>query len=412
MSAPTGLKPFENDPDVTLAAADERDTLIISMGPQHPSTHGVLQVMLRLDGETVLTAEPEIGYLHTGIEKQAENLMWQQAVTVVDRADYLAPLSNSLCYVLAAERLLGITDEIPARANVLRVMFAELTRIASHLVWLGTHAMDLGAQSIFMYAFEMRERILDIMEFVTGARMHQSWFRIGGLAIDVPAGFLDKIGAFVDAFPERLRDMRAILEQNIIIKDRLIGVGKMSAEEAIAWGLTGPSLRASGVNYDVRKAFPYSGYEAYEFDVPTHSGGDCYARFVVRLNEMHEAWRIVKQTAERFPGGPVVIDDRKIVPPPKTEIQHSMEALIHHFKLVSAGFNVPEGHIYQAVESPRGELGMYVTSAGGNKPWRVRWRPASFYNLQALKHLAPGNLIADVVALIGSLDPVFGEVDR
>jgi len=372
----------------------------------------VLQVMLRLDGETVLTAEPEIGYLHTGIEKQAENLMWQQAVTVVDRADYLAPLSNSLCYVLAAERLLGITDEIPARANVLRVMFAELTRIASHLVWLGTHAMDLGAQSIFMYAFEMRERILDIMEFVTGARMHQSWFRIGGLAIDVPAGFLDKIGAFVDAFPERLRDMRAILEQNIIIKDRLIGVGKMSAEEAIAWGLTGPSLRASGVNYDVRKAFPYSGYEAYEFDVPTHSGGDCYARFVVRLNEMHEAWRIVKQTAERFPGGPVVIDDRKIVPPPKTEIQHSMEALIHHFKLVSAGFNVPEGHIYQAVESPRGELGMYVTSAGGNKPWRVRWRPASFYNLQALKHLAPGNLIADVVALIGSLDPVFGEVDR
>jgi len=410
MSTPADV--FASSPDVTLAPADERDTLVLSMGPQHPSTHGVLQVMLRLDGETVLAAEPEIGYLHTGIEKQAENLMWQQAVTVVDRADYLAPLSNSLCYVLAAERLLGITDRIPLRANVLRVMFAELTRIASHLVWLGTHAMDLGAQSIFMYAFEMRERILEIMEFVTGARMHQSWFRIGGLAIDVPAGFLEKIGALLDAFPERLRDMRAILEENIIIKDRLIGVGKLSAEESIAWGLTGPALRAAGVRYDVRKAFPYSGYETYDFDVPTHAGGDCYARFVVRLNEMHEAWRIIKQAAEKFPGGPVVIDDRKIVPPPKTEIQHSMEALIHHFKLVSAGFNVPEGHVYQAVESPRGELGLYVTSAGGNKPWRVRWRPASFYNLQALKRMAPGNLIADVVAIIGSLDPVFGEVDR
>ena len=406
------LTAFEQNPDVSVDVADERDTLVLSMGPQHPSTHGVLQVMLRLDGETVVEAEPEIGYLHTGIEKQAENLMWQQAVTVIDRADYLAPLSNSLCYVLAAERLLGIADAIPRRAQVLRVMFAELTRIASHLVWLGTHAMDLGAQSIFMYAFEMRERILEIMEFVTGARMHQSWFRIGGLAIDVPKGFLDKIGAFLDAFPQRLTDMRAILEDNIIIRDRLIGVGKLSAEEAIAWGLTGPALRACGVSYDVRKAFPYSGYDAYDFDVPVDVRGDCYARFVVRLGEMHQAWRIIKQTRDRFPDGPVVIDDRKIVPPPKTEIQHSMEALIHHFKLVSAGFNVPEGHIYQAVESPRGELGMYVTSAGGNKPWRIRWRPPSFYNLQALKHLARGNLIADVVAIIGSLDPVFGEVDR
>jgi NADH-quinone oxidoreductase subunit D len=382
------------------------------MGPQHPSTHGVLQVMLKLDGETVLTADPEIGYLHTGIEKQAENLMWQQAVTVVDRADYLAPLSNSLCYVLAAEKLLGIAQRIPPRAQVLRVIFTELTRIASHLVWLGTHAIDLGAQSIFMYAFDMRELILDLMEFVTGARMHQSWFRIGGLAIDVPKGFLEKLDSFIDAFPERLRDMRNILEENIILKDRLIGVGTLSREEAMAWGVTGPSLRAAGVAYDIRKAFPYSGYETYDFDVPTDERGDCYGRFVVRLKEMHEAWRIIKQGRDKFPGGPVVIDDRKIVPPPKTEIQHSMEAVIHHFKLVSAGFNIPEGHIYQAVESPRGELGMYVTSAGGNKPWRVRWRPCSFYNLQALKCLAPGNLIADVVAIIGSLDPVFGEVDR
>ncbi|MBV8081812.1 MAG: NADH-quinone oxidoreductase subunit D [Candidatus Eremiobacteraeota bacterium] len=381
------------------------------MGPQHPSTHGVLRVMLRLDGETVVTADPEIGFLHTGIEKQAENLFWQQAVTVVDRADYLAPLSNSLCYVLAAEKLLGIAN-IPPRAQVLRVMFAELTRIASHLVQLGTHAMDLGAQSIFMYALEMRERILEIIEFVTGARMHQSWFRIGGLAIDVPKGFLDKMDDFIGRFPERLSDIRAILEKNVIIMDRLIGVGKMTAQEAVEWGMTGPILRASGVAYDVRKAFPYSGYETYDFNICTRTTGDSYARFVVRLDEMYEAWRIIKQAREKFPDGPVVIDDRKVLPPPKTEIQHSMEALIHHFKLVSSGFNVPEGHIYQPVESPRGELGMYVTSAGGNKPWRVRWRPPSFYNLQALRKLAPGNLVADVVAIIGSLDPVFGEVDR
>jgi NADH-quinone oxidoreductase subunit D len=407
----TDLSVFENNPDMTAVAGDERDTLVLSMGPQHPSTHGVLRVMLRLDGETVISADPEIGYLHTGIEKQAENLFWQQAVTVVDRADYLAPLSNSLCYVLAAERLLGINN-IPPRAQVLRVMFTELTRIASHLVQLGTHAIDLGALSIFMYTFEMRERILDIMEFVTGARMHQSWFRIGGLAIDVPKGFIAKIDDFLDRFPERLDDMRAILQKNVIIMDRLVGVGVLKPEDAIAWGMTGPILRGSGVPYDVRKAFPYSGYETYDFDVCTHPAGDCYSRFVVRLDEMYQAWRIIKQARDKFPDGPVAIDDRKIIPPPKTEIQHSMEALIHHFKLVSSGFNVPEGHIYQAVESPRGELGMYVTSAGGNKPWRVRWRPPSFYNTQALRKLAPGNLVADVVAIIGSLDPVFGEVDR
>ena len=405
------LSVYTDNPDINISPGVASDTLVLSMGPQHPSTHGVLRVMLRLDGETVVEAEPELGFLHTGIEKQAENLFWQQAVTVVDRADYLAPLSNSLCYVLAAERLLGI-ENVPKRAQVLRVIFTELTRIASHLVWLGTHAIDLGAMSNFFYAFEMRERILRIMEFVTGARMHQSWFRIGGVALDVPKGFLDVLDEFITAFPPRLADLRAILEGNVIMMDRLVGVGKIDAADAIAWGLTGPSLRATGVAYDVRKALPYSGYDEYDFDVPTHDGGDCYSRFLVRVREMYEAWRIIKQARERFPGGPVTIDDRKIVNPPKTEIQHSMEALIHHFKLVSSGFNVPEGHVYNCVESPRGELGMYVTSAGGNKPWRVRWRPPSFYNLQALKRLAPGNLIADVVAIIGSLDPVFGEVDR
>ncbi|HXN08816.1 MAG TPA: NADH dehydrogenase (quinone) subunit D [Candidatus Acidoferrales bacterium] len=406
------LRALENNPDLQLTPGDDRDTLVLSMGPQHPSTHGVLRVMLKLDGETVISAEPEIGFLHTGIEKQTENLFWQQAITVVDRADYLAPLSNSLCYVLAAERLLDIQDQIPQRARVLRVMFTELTRLASHLVWLGTHCLDLGAQSIFFYAFEMRERILSIMEFVTGARMHQSWFRIGGLAIDVPKGFLDTIDDFIGRFPDRLNDMRAIVEKNVIIIDRLVGIGKIGQQEAIDWGLTGPPLRATGIAYDVRRAHPYCDYETYDFDVPTQTAGDCYARFVVRLDEMLQSWRIIKQARERFPGGPVVIDDRKIVPPPKTEIQHSMEALIHHFKLVSSGFNVPEGHIYQAVEGPRGEMGMYVTSAGGNKPWRVRWRPSSFYHTQALKRLAPGNLIADVVAIIGSMDPVFGDVDR
>jgi len=405
------LSVFQNNPDLTLAPGDEQDTLVLSMGPQHPSTHGVLRVMLRLDGETVLSAQPEIGFLHTGIEKQAENLFWQQAVTVVDRADYLAPLSNSLCYVLAAEQLLGI-DNVPPRARVLRVMFTELTRIASHLVWLGTHCLDLGAQSIFFYAFDMRERILEIMEFVTGARMHQSWFRIGGVALDVPVGFLEKIDDLLARFPQRLTDMRAIVEKNVIIVDRLVGVGKIGQQEAIDWGLTGPPLRATGIAYDVRRAHPYADYETYDFDVPTHDGGDCYSRFVVRLNEMHESWRIIKQARDRFPDGPIAVDDRKIVPPPKREIQHSMEALIHHFKLVSSGFNVPEGHVYQAVESPRGEMGMYVTSAGGNKPWRVRWRPPSFYHTQALMRLAPGNLIADVVAIIGSMDPVFGDVDR
>jgi len=406
------LRALESNPDLLLTPGDDRDTLILSMGPQHPSTHGVLRVMLKLDGETVITAEPEIGFLHTGIEKQAENLFWQQAITVVDRADYLAPLSNSLCYVLAAERLLDIDRQIPERARVLRVMFTELTRLASHLVWLGTHCLDLGAQSIFFYAFEMRERILSIMEFVTGARMHQSWFRIGGLAIDVPKGFLDTIDDFIGRFPDRLNDMRAIVEKNVIIVDRLVGIGKIGQQEAIDWGLTGPPLRATGIAYDVRRAHPYCDYDTYECEVPTQTAGDCYARFVVRLDEMVQSWRIIKQARERFPGGPVVIDDRKIVPPPKTEIQHSMEALIHHFKLVSSGFNVPEGHIYQAVEGPRGEMGMYVTSAGGNKPWRVRWRPSSFYHTQALKRLAPGNLIADVVAIIGSMDPVFGDVDR
>ena len=382
------------------------------MGPQHPSTHGVLQIMLEIEGERVTKAEPEIGYLHTGIEKSAENLFWTQAQTVIERMDYLAPESNSLCYALAVEKLLGISDQIPERAQQMRVIVAELTRIASHCVWLGTHGIDLGALSIFFYCFDLRENILDVQEAAGGARMHPNYVRIGGLQADFPDGHVERLDALLEKFPGRMRDLRAILQKNPIWQDRTIDVGVVTPEQAVGWGLTGPSLRASGIAYDVRKASPYSGYENYEFDVPTRTEGDAYARFVVRLDEMEQSMRIVEQARKALKPGSVMIDDPKIAPPPKETIVLSMEALIHHFKVVSEGIRVPPGDVYQAIESPRGELGYYIVSDGNNKPYRVRTRPPSMYNLQALKGIAPGNLIADLVVMIGSLDPVFGEVDR
>ncbi len=389
------------------------NSMVLSMGPQHPSTHGVLQIMLEIDGETVVKAEPEIGYLHTGIEKSAENLFWSQAQTVVERMDYLAPESNALCYVLAVEKLLGVADRIPPRAQQIRVLFAELTRIASHCVWLGTGGIDLGAISGFFYAFDLRENILDLQEAAGGARMHPNYMRVGGVNGDLPAGFLAKLDDLIAKLPGRMRELRGLLQANPILQDRTIDVGIVSAEEALQWSLTGPALRASGVAYDVRKAFPYSGYERYEFDVPTRTEGDAYARFLVRLDEIDQSLRIIKQVrAELDVPGAVAIDDTKIAAPPKETIALSMEALIHHFKIVSEGFRVPPGDVYQSVEGPRGELGYYVVSDGGNRPYRVRTRPPSLYNLQALKAIAPGNLIADVVVMIGSLDPVFGEVDR
>jgi len=388
-------------------------SMVLSMGPQHPSTHGVLQVMTQIEGETVTKAEPEIGYLHTGIEKSAENLFWTQASTVIERMDYLSPLSNALCYILAVERLLGITDRIPPRARHARVLLAELHRIASHCVWLGTGGIDLGAISGFFYAFDLRERILDLTELSGGARMHPNYLRIGGLRDDLPSGFLDKLDAVIAMYEPRMRELRGLLQKNPILQDRMIDVGILSAEEAIAWGTTGPVLRATGVPYDVRRATPYSGYEEYEFDVITRTEGDAYARFLVRLDEMDEAMRIVRQARKHLETpGPVMIDDTKIAPPPKETIALSMEALIHHFKLVSESFRVPPGDVYQPVESPRGELAYYVVSNGDNRPWRVRTRPPSMYNLQVLKKIAPGELIADMVVMIGSLDPVFGEVDR
>ncbi|MDE2571688.1 MAG: NADH dehydrogenase (quinone) subunit D [bacterium] len=386
--------------------------MVLSMGPQHPSTHGVLQVVLGIDGEEVVRAEPEIGYLHTGIEKSAENLFWNQALTVIDRMDYLGPLTNNFAFCLGVERLLGITDRIPRRAQQLRVLFAEMTRITSHCIWLGTHAIDLGAISPFFYAVDLRENILDLIEAASGARMNPTYLRVGGINGDLPEGWLERLDALIAKFPARMRELRDLLQTNPIWTDREIDVGVISAEDAVAWSLTGPALRASGVAYDLRKAYPYSTYDEYEFDVPTRTEGDSYARFLVRLDEMEEAMRIIRQVRKKLEPGAVMVDDPSIALPPKPAIALSMESLIHHFKLVSEGFRVPAGDVYSAVEGPRGEVGYYIVSNGDNRPWRVRTRPASFYNLQAIKKIATGNLIADVVVMLGSLDPVFGEVDR
>jgi NADH-quinone oxidoreductase subunit D len=387
--------------------------MVLSMGPQHPSTHGVLQVVTEIEGETVMKAEPEIGYLHTGIEKSAENLFWTQASTVIERMDYLSPLSNACCYIMGVEQLLGITNDIPVRAQQARVLLCELHRIASHCVWLGTGGIDLGAISGFFYAFDLREKILDLTELSGGARMHPNYLRIGGLRDDLPQGFLDRLDALIDMYPRRMRELRNLLQANPILQDRMVDVGILSAEDALAWGITGPALRGSGVPYDVRRAFPYLGYEQYEFDVITRTEGDAYARFLVRLDEMDQSMRIVKQVRKQLETpGPVMIDDTKYAAPPKETIALSMEALIHHFKIVSEGFRVPPGDVYQAIEGPRGELGFYIVSNGDNRPWRVRTRPPSMYNLQVLKKMAVGELIADMVVMIGSLDPVFGEVDR
>lgn len=388
----------------------EGDRMILSVGPHHPSTHGVLRLILELDGETILSCTPEVGFLHTGIEKNAEALTWQQAITVIDRMDYLSPLSNNLGYVLAVEKLLEL--EVPERAVTIRLLLAELMRIASHLMWLGTTALDVGAQSVYFYAFDMREGILDLFEEVSGARMNPSYFRVGGLANDIPEGYEKKVEEWLDRFPKRYQELRNALDDNPIFRDRSRGVGIISKEDAIAWGLTGPNLRATGVDYDVRKAFPYMGYETYDFNVPLGENGDTYDRYIVRMEEMNESYKISRQALARIPEGPWESDDRKIVRPPKQEVRESMESLIHHFKIVSYGFDVPAGEVYVPLESPRGEFGVYLVSDGKNKPWRVRTRPPSFYNVFAMPKMLEGNLIADMVAVVATVDPVFGEVDR
>lgn len=364
-----------------------------------------------MDGETVVRATPELGYLHTGIEKTAETLTYTQAISLFDRTDYLAPLSNNLGYVLAVEKLLGI-EEVPPRAEYLRVMLVELQRIASHLVWLGTQALELGAVSVFLYCFREREQITELFELLSGARMMTGYIRVGGLAQELPDGFEKRVLGILETFPTRIDEYEQMLTQNPIWLQRTRGIGVLSAEDAIDLGVSGPTLRGSGVDWDIRRSHPYCGYEQFQFDVPLGSAGDVYDRYLCRVQEMRESLGIVEQALEGLPGGPVSIDDRKLVPPPRDELATSMEALIHHFKLWTEGFRPPVGEVYVSIEGPRGELGYYLVSDGSAKPYRVRIRPPSFANLQALSRMVEGHLLADVVATLASIDFILGEVDR
>ena len=388
----------------------EARTMTINMGPQHPSTHGVLRLVLELDGEVVVRCTPHIGYLHTGMEKIAESKRYQQVIPITDRMDYLAPLSNNLAYVLAVEKLMGI--EVPPRAKVIRVMMTELTRIGSHLVWLGTHAIDIGAMSVFLYAFREREQILDMYEQVAGARMMSSYFRVGGLFADLPERFEETVRSFVTSFPDRLAEYENLLTANPIWIQRTKGVGVIKPEDAVDLGMSGPSLRACGVPWDIRKSHPYSGYEQYSFEISRGTHGDVYDRYLCRVFEMRQSIAIVRQALERLPDGPIAVADPKVTPPPKPMVKKSMEALIHHFLLWSEGFRTPVGEVYQSIESTKGEFGVYLVSDGSNIPYRVHFRAPSFVNLQALPRMAEGRLVADVVAIIGSIDIVLGEVDR
>ncbi|MBX3282541.1 MAG: NADH dehydrogenase (quinone) subunit D [Acidobacteria bacterium] len=402
---------IENSPaaESVLDGALETE-MTLSMGPQHPSTHGVLRLDLRLDGELVLKAVPDIGYLHTGMEKLFEYKKYQQGIVITDRMDYLNPLGNNLAYVMAAEKLLDL--EIPERAQVIRVLFCELQRIASHMVWLGTHGLDLGAMSPFFYCFRQREKILNLIEAASGGRMTPSYFRIGGLMMDLPAGFTERCKQFLDGFPEAMETFDTLLTGNTIWHSRTKGIGIISSEDAISWGLTGPCLRGSGVDLDLRRDNPYSGYETYDFEVPVEHDCDVWARYMVRIRECYESAKIVRQTLERLKPGPIKANAPKIVLPDRDDMRKHMDSLIHHFLIVAEGFNVPEGEVYHAIEASKGELGVYMKSNGGPKPERVHFRGPSFVNLSALPEMVKGEMVADVVAVIGSLDIVLGEIDR
>ncbi|HVF48850.1 MAG TPA: NADH dehydrogenase (quinone) subunit D [Pyrinomonadaceae bacterium] len=384
--------------------------MTISMGPQHPSTHGVLRLELVLDGEMVVKCTPDIGYLHTGMEKLFEYKKYQQGIVITDRMDYLNPLGNNLAYVMAAEKLLGL--EIPERAQTIRVLMCEMQRIASHLVWLGTHALDIGAMSVFFYCFREREKILNMIEAASGGRLTPSYFRIGGLMMDLPAGFDNRVRQFTDNFPDALAEFHTLLSGNKIFQRRTKGVGRISAEDAIDWGLSGPCLRGSGIALDIRRANPYTGYEKYDFEIPVEHDGDVWARYMVRMREMAESLKIVKQALSRLAPGPIKADAPKVVLPDREAMKTHMDALIHHFLIVAEGFNVPEGEVYHPIEGSKGELGVYIKSDGGPKPSRVHVRGPSFINLSALPHMSEGEMVADVVAIIGSIDIVLGEIDR
>jgi len=385
-------------------------TMVLNMGPQHPSTHGVLRLVIEIDGEKVLRVVPDIGYLHTGIEKTCEAKFYQQVVPLTDRIDYLCPMTNNLVYCLAVEKLLQL--EIPERAQWIRVLLNELTRLNSHLVWLGTHAMDIGALTVFLYCFREREEILRIFEAVSGQRMMTSYFRVGGLALEPPLDLFGRIQKLLKALPEKIDEYQGLLTGNPIWMGRLKGVGTLSAEDAIALGVTGPPLRASGVDWDLRRDMPYSSYEKFQFKVPISHDCDVLARYLIRIEEMRESVKICQQALDGMPKGPIKANAPHVVLPDREDMKSQMESLIYHFKIVTEGFPVPAGQVYQAVESPRGEMGYYVVSDGTAKPYRVHMRNPSFATLQALQKMCEGRLIADVVAVIGSIDIVLGEIDR
>jgi NADH-quinone oxidoreductase subunit D len=386
------------------------DVLTVNFGPNHPSTHGVLRLIVDLHGEEVVGLAAVIGYLHTGFEKNMEQKSWWKAITYAPRIDYVSFQNNELVFVLAVEQLLGI--EVPARATWMRMLLAELNRLHSHLVWLGTAALELGAISMFWYCFRERDRILDLFELVAGFRMHTRYFQVGGLAEDIPDGFFPECAKFVEDMPKAIDDYYAMIDRSEIWLERTQGIGLLSGDDAIALGQSGPVLRASGVDWDLRRAQPYLAYDQVDFRVPVYQEGDVYSRYRVRMEEMRESVRIVDQALRRMPGGPWIADDRKVVLPPREELHTSMESLIHHFKIVTEGFRVPEGEVYTTVESPRGELGCYVVSDGGPKPWRVKFRAPSFVALEATATCMTNALVADMIAIVGSLDTVMGEVDR
>jgi NADH-quinone oxidoreductase subunit D len=386
------------------------ETMLLNMGPQHPSTHGVLRVLLELDGETIVNCIPDIGYLHTGIEKNIEAKTYLKAEVMSDRLDYMNTTGNNLVYCMAVEKLVDL--DVPERALVIRVILTELQRIASHLVWLAAFGLDLAAMSVFLYCFREREMILDILELCSGQRMMTTYIRPGGLWRDVPVEFDTAVRNFLNYFPKRVDEYEALMTKNPLILDRLLGIGKLDAATALQHGVTGPMLRASGVNWDLRKARPYAGYEQYDFHVPVHPEGDTYARYIIRVEEMRESLKIVEQALNKLPLGPVRSDNRKFIPPPRSELGVSMESLIHHFKLWTEGFPAPDASVYQAVESPRGELGVLLAGDGGAKPRRCHWRTPSFDNLSVLPKIVKGHLVADLVAILASVDIVLGDIDR
>ena len=386
------------------------ETVTINMGPQHPSTHGVLRLVVELDGEVVRRVIPHVGYLHRGMEKIAENMTYHQFIPYTDRLDYLAPLSNNVGFVLAVEKLIGL--EVPPRCRAIRVLCCEIARISAHLLWLGTGALDLGAATVFFHTFRERETLYNFIEMITGTRLTTSYPRVGGLARDIPPALLPQVRDFLKSFPKVLKEYEDLLTRNNIWLKRTENIGKISATDAIQLGLSGPNLRASGVEYDVRKAFPYSGYEQYSFEVPIGTTGDCYDRYLVRIEEMRQSVRILEQVVANMPSGPVNADDPKVVLPTKRKVLTSMEELIHQFIIVTEGFPAPAGEVYQAIEAPKGELGFYIKSEEGKSPYRMKIRSPSFVSLQAIPEMAKGMMISDLVAIVASLDPVMGEVDR